>query len=216
MMGTKARAFSPLCNRSLETLVPTDQFYRHLHTTLDLTFVRALVCTTYKEWGRPSIDPIIFFKLQLVMFFEGIRSERELVRVAADRLGLRWYLGYDLDDDHYAVDGGSARIILEVLVTLADVMENQPFLGLLWRACCRRRSTPRQVAGDTTYRTVENIVAVEDQGIRASVPRPDFYERTEFYGASKFTYEPDGDQYRCPHAHVLRCRWVKYTEGTIV
>jgi hypothetical protein len=28
------------------------------------------------------------------MFFEGLRSERELVRVAADRLSVRWYLGY--------------------------------------------------------------------------------------------------------------------------
>jgi hypothetical protein len=25
--------------------------------------------------GRPSIDPVVFFKLQLVMFFEDIRSE---------------------------------------------------------------------------------------------------------------------------------------------
>ena len=31
--------------------------------------------------------------------FEGLRSERELVRVAADRLSVRWYLGYDLDED---------------------------------------------------------------------------------------------------------------------
>ena len=32
------------------------------------------------------------------MFFEGIRSERQLMRVAADRLSLRWYLGYDLHE----------------------------------------------------------------------------------------------------------------------
>lgn len=30
MMGAKERAFVPLCNRSLEELVPTDNFYRHL------------------------------------------------------------------------------------------------------------------------------------------------------------------------------------------
>jgi transposase len=42
------------------------------------------------------VDPVVFFKLQLVMFFEGIRSERRLVEVAADRLSVRWYLGYDL------------------------------------------------------------------------------------------------------------------------
>ncbi len=45
------------------------------------------------------MDPVVFFKLQLVMFFEGIRSERELMRVTADRLSsVRWYLGYDLHE----------------------------------------------------------------------------------------------------------------------
>ena len=36
--------------------------------------------------------------VQLVMFFEGIRSERQLMRHAADRLSVRWYLGYDLNE----------------------------------------------------------------------------------------------------------------------
>src|SRR4051794_11995915 len=94
MMGTKARSFAPLCNRSLEDLVPATNFYRHLGTKLDLGFVRDLVRGAYQEGGRPSVDPTIFFKLQLVMFFEGIRSERELIKVAADRLSVRWYLGY--------------------------------------------------------------------------------------------------------------------------
>jgi transposase len=94
MMGTKGRAFAPLCNRSLEDLVPVSNFYRHLEAQLDLDFVRDLVRTSYKEGGRPSVDPKVFFKLQLVMFFEGLRSERELVRVAADRLSIRWFLGY--------------------------------------------------------------------------------------------------------------------------
>jgi hypothetical protein len=30
------------------------------------------------------------------MFFEDLRSERQLMRVVADRLSVRWYLGYDL------------------------------------------------------------------------------------------------------------------------
>jgi transposase len=354
MLGTKVRAFAPLCNLSLETLVPADHFYRHLVAKLELVLVRDLVRDTYRAGGRPSIDPVVFFKLQLVMFFEGIRSDRELVRVAADRLSVRWYLGYDLgeelpdhssltrirqryglavfrrffeaiveqcraaglvwgkelyfdatqvkanasldsipprfaveahlgelftDDladesnpkegesqpielsvpvseaereqlartkaerhdwlardgapdrtlirdgyrrrsdfeasatdpdaalmavkkgglhfgshDHYAVDGGKARIILEVLVTPADVMENQPFLDMLWRVCFRWQIRPDQVTGDTTYGTVENIVDVEDQGIHAYVPLPDFDQRTPFYGASRFTYDPERDE----------------------
>src|SRR5215217_1675862 len=380
MMGTKARTFAPLCNRSLEDLVPAGNFYRHLEAKLDLGFVRDLVRGTYKEGGRPSVDPTVFFKLQLVMFFEGIRSERELVRVSADRLSIRWYLGYDLDEElpdhssltrirkryglaafrrffeaiveqckdaglvwgkelyfdatqvkanasldsiaprfaveahlnelfpnelfpdeqsaeepcpagehqpielpipiseaerdqldraneerhdwlaregapdrtimragyrrrsdfeasvtdpdaalmamkkgglhfgyhnHYAVDGGKARIILEALVTPADVMENLPFLDMLRRARFRWQVRPDQVTGDTTYGTVENIVALEGQGIRAYVPLPDFDQRTPFYGASHFTYDPERDEYRCPQDHVLRRRTAKYTEGTI-
>ena len=98
VMGTKAREFAPLPPVSLEDLVPPDHFYRRLERALDLGFVRELVGATYADTGRPSIDPVVFFKLQLVMFFEGLRSERQLMRVAADRLSLRWYLGYDLTE----------------------------------------------------------------------------------------------------------------------
>ena len=98
MMGTKERAFAPLPPVSLEDLVPADHFYRHLERALDLDFVRDLVRGAYAGSGRPSVDPVVFFKLQLVLFFEGLRSERQLLRVVADRLSLRWYLGYDLTE----------------------------------------------------------------------------------------------------------------------
>ena len=65
---------------SLEDLVPADNFYRHLEAKLDLGFVREWARELYAERGRPSIDPVVFFKLQLVMFFEGIRSERQADR----------------------------------------------------------------------------------------------------------------------------------------
>src|SRR5260370_25374437 len=98
MMGLKERAFAPLVAVSLEELVPQDHFYRHLHKVLDLSFVYDLVREHYSVAGRPSIDPIVFFKLQLVMFFEDIRSERLLMLQVADRLSVRWYVGYDLDE----------------------------------------------------------------------------------------------------------------------
>jgi transposase len=69
---TKARSCAPLVQVSLEELVPQDHFYRHLERTLDLSFVREFVEETYASKGRPSIDPVVFFKLQLVMFFEDI------------------------------------------------------------------------------------------------------------------------------------------------
>jgi hypothetical protein len=85
MMGTKERNFQPLPEDiSLEDLVPRDNFYRRLQAKLDLSFVRELVKDLYAASGRPSVDPEVFFRLQLVMFHEGIRSEREFPRT---RLG---------------------------------------------------------------------------------------------------------------------------------
>jgi hypothetical protein len=55
MMGTKARAFAPLCNRSLENLVPAGNFYRHLEAKLALAFVRDLVRGTYQA---AEISPV--------------------------------------------------------------------------------------------------------------------------------------------------------------
>ena len=94
MLGTKERQFAPLGQLSLEDLVPADHFYRQLDRTLDLSFVRDLVAPCYASGGRPSIDPVVFFRLHLVMFFEDIRSERLLMRTLADRLAARWYIGY--------------------------------------------------------------------------------------------------------------------------
>ena len=89
MMGTKARDFAALPPVSLEDLVPPDNFYRHLERSLDLSFARDLVRDVYADTGRPSIDPVVFFTRQLVLFFEGLRSERQLMQVVADRLSLR-------------------------------------------------------------------------------------------------------------------------------
>ena len=58
---------------SLAELVPSDHFSRHLEAKLDLRFVREWGEKVYAERGRPSIDPVVFFKLQLIMFFEAIR-----------------------------------------------------------------------------------------------------------------------------------------------
>jgi hypothetical protein len=62
MMGIKQRHFAPLEQITLEQLVPQDQFYRQVERTLDLSFVRELVAPFYAAGGRPSVDPVVFFK----------------------------------------------------------------------------------------------------------------------------------------------------------
>src|SRR5260370_11357617 len=99
MLGQKVKCFKEQTTVSLESLVPENNFYRHVEAKLDLSFVRELVKERYATtMGRPSIDPVVFFKLQLIMFFEGIRSERQLMATANVNLAHRWYIGYDLDE----------------------------------------------------------------------------------------------------------------------
>ncbi len=136
MMGIKERAFAPLPAVTLDDLVPADHFYRHLERTLDLTFVRDLVRHCYAAGGRPSVDPVVFFKLQLIMFFEGRRSERQLMAVVADRLSLRWYLGYDLGErlpDHSSLTKIRERYGLDIFQRFFErVVERCQAAGLVW------------------------------------------------------------------------------------
>ena len=136
MMGRKARVFATLPPVSLEDLVPADHFYRHLERTLDLDFVRDLVRGAYADTGRPSIDPVVFFKLHLVLFFEGLRSERQLLRVVGDRLSLRWYLGYDLTDplpDHSSLSRIRERYGLDIFRCFFEAIVAQCVeAGLVW------------------------------------------------------------------------------------
>lgn len=136
MMGTKMRTFAPQIKTSLEELVPQDHFYRHLERQLDLSFVRDFVGEKYAQVGRPSIDPIVFFKLQLVMFFEGIRSERQLIRQGEDRLSVRWYLGYDLDEhlpDHSSLTKIRTRYGIEIFRRFFETIVDQcQQAGLVW------------------------------------------------------------------------------------
>ena len=203
MMGIKERAFGPLPPVSLEDLVPPDHFYRHLERTLHLAFVRDVVREAYAGTGRPSVDPVVFFKV----------STTDADATPTPLGDGRTHLGYQ---DHYVVDGGRARIILAALVTPAEVQENQPALDLLWWARFRWKLQPRQVTGDTTYGTTENIVALEDAGIRAFFPLPDFDHRTAFFGRDAFAYDAEGDVYRCPQGQSLPRRKTKYTEQEVL
>ena len=98
--------------------------------------MRDLVRDAYAEIGRPSIDPVVFFKLQLILFFEGLRSERQLMQVVADRLSLRWYLGYDLTEplpDHSSLSRIRERYGLDGLPPLLRAIVEQCLAaGLVW------------------------------------------------------------------------------------
>lgn len=65
---------------------------------------------------------------KLVMFFEDIRTERLLMRQVADRLSVRWYVGYDLDEplpDHSTLSKIRTRYGLEVFRRFFEAIVEQ-------------------------------------------------------------------------------------------
>src|SRR5690242_14518324 len=137
MLGpAKSRRLDQPIAVSLEDLVPADNFYRHLDATLDLSFVRHWTQDRYAERGRPSIDPVVFFKLQLILFFEGIRSERQLIAMASLNLAHRWYLGYALDEplpDHSSLTRIRQRLGIAIFERFFEqVIDLCQAAGLVW------------------------------------------------------------------------------------
>ncbi len=48
--------------------------------------------------GRPSVDPIVLFKMRLLQYLYGIRSERRLVEEIHNNMAYRWLLGFNITD----------------------------------------------------------------------------------------------------------------------
>jgi len=79
--------------------LPRSRFYEALEKHLDLEWVREATRGLYAEGiGRPSLDPVVFVKLNLVSYFENVVGDSELAFRAADSLTIRRFLGYGLEE----------------------------------------------------------------------------------------------------------------------
>ncbi|MDQ5852536.1 MAG: transposase, partial [Chloroflexota bacterium] len=161
----------------VEELVASNHFYRHVEQVLDLSFVRDLVRPCYAAGGRPSIDPVVFFKLQLIMFFEGIRSERQLMQVAADRLSLRWFLGYDLHEplpDHSSLARIRDRYGVELFRRFFDrIIEQCQQHGLVWGRELYFDSTQVEANADRDKMLPRFYVEAMNEHLAALFPKAD-------------------------------------------
>lgn len=52
----------------------------------------------YPANGRPSVDPVSMFKMLLVGYLYGIKSERRLVQEVQLNIAYRWFCGFELAD----------------------------------------------------------------------------------------------------------------------
>jgi transposase len=96
------QAFDPKFKTTidLESFVAEDHFLRRIDRVLDLSFIRELTAARYADGqGRPSIDPEVYFRMQLVAYFNGITKDRRLCEEVHDNLAYRWFCRLSLSDD---------------------------------------------------------------------------------------------------------------------
>ena len=78
--------------------IPKDNIYRRLKQVLDLRFLYDIVKPYYGKCGQKSVDPVVFFKLQLVAHFENICSDGALIEKSQLRLDILYFLDYQLGE----------------------------------------------------------------------------------------------------------------------
>lgn len=190
MMGIKNREFKTQTNICLEQMVPEDHFYRVLESKLDLSFVRELVHDFYVPYGRVSIDPVVFFKLQLIMLFEDFRSERQLMKQVQVNLAFRWYIGYDFDEpipDHSSLTKIRERYGLAIFRRFFErIVQLCVDAGLVWGQELYFDGTQVQAnaaAGDRYVSNFEyelynhlNVISVDQPRKQVERPERDWME----------------------------------------
>lgn len=85
---------------SIEELVPKDHLLRKIDEAVDFNkiyeFVEELYCP---DNGRPSIDPVVLFKMTLIQHIFGIPSLRRTAEEVRANIYYRWFLGYLLNEE---------------------------------------------------------------------------------------------------------------------
>ena len=96
----------------LDRRVRADNPLRQVAGAIDFSFARAEVEPTYGHNGNVSVDPAVILKMMFLLFFDNVRSERQLMEILPERLDYLWFLGYGINDpvpDHSVLSKARAR-----------------------------------------------------------------------------------------------------------
>ena len=91
---------SEILMTTMEELVPEDSLFRKVDKYIDFIFIYDEVKDLYCENnGRPSIDPIVLFKLVFIQAIDGIKSMRQTCKKIKVDAEYRWFLGIPFGQD---------------------------------------------------------------------------------------------------------------------
>ena len=82
----------------IESMIPETHLLRKIERMVSFDFIYDLLAPYYPATGRPSVDPVSMFKMLLIGYLYGIKSERRLVEEVQLNIAYRWFCGFELDD----------------------------------------------------------------------------------------------------------------------
>lgn len=78
---------------TMEELVPEDSLLRKVNKYIDFSFINKEVKHLYSnDNGRPSVEPVVLFKIVFIQYLYGIKSMRETCRKINTDAEYRWFL----------------------------------------------------------------------------------------------------------------------------
>ena len=84
--------------KTIDDIVPKEHLVRKLDAAIDLKFIEDEVESLYSAFGKPSVPPLVLFKLLIINYMFGINSMRKTCEECEVNLAYRWYLGLSIDD----------------------------------------------------------------------------------------------------------------------
>ena len=97
MMGRQSRQMAMIFV-DIESLIPETHLLRKIERMVSFNFIYDLLAPYYPATGRPSVDPVSMFKMLLIGYLYGIKSEWRLVEEVQLNIAYRWFCGFELDD----------------------------------------------------------------------------------------------------------------------
>ena len=95
-MGRQSRQMAMIFV-DIESLIPETHLLRKIERMVSFNFIYDLLAPYYPATGRPSVDPVSMFKMLLIGYLYGIKSERRLVEEVQLNIAYRWFCGFELD-----------------------------------------------------------------------------------------------------------------------
>ena len=83
-----------------ESLVPAEHLLRKIDAAVDFNKIYDMVEPLYcADNGRPSVDPVVLFKMVLIQHLYGLSSLRRTAEEVSLNMAYRWFLGYRLREE---------------------------------------------------------------------------------------------------------------------